>query len=321
MNFSKILVTGGLGFIGSCFIKQQLTKEIEIINLDKKTYASNEYNLIEVKKNPRYTFVEGDIRDKDIVRKILEGCDAIVNFAAETHVDNSIKADDEFIKTNIEGTHNLLKCALNSEIKKFVQVSTDEVYGSIREGKFTEEDKLSPSSPYSASKASADLLCNAYYTTFQLPVTITRSSNNFGPNQHAEKLVPKIILNALNNKQIPIYGTGKNIRDWIYVEQNAEAIDFVLEKGKNGQTYNIAGNNEKTNLEIVREILKITKKPETLIVHVEDRKGHDFRYAILDEKINALGYTPQCEDFKNQLEKTVAWYTKNQEWCKTCRTF
>jgi len=321
MKYSKILVTGGLGFIGSHFVRRILRLEnVEITNLDKNTYAGNPENLADVENDPRYRCVEGNIADVKTVERAMSGCDAVVNFAAETHVDNSIASDNAFVKTNVFGTHVLLKCALNDGVKKFVQISTDEVYGSVSNGFSTEESLLNPSNPYSASKAAAEQFCFAYHATFGLPVAITRSSNNFGPNQHPEKLIPKVILNALGNKPIPVYGTGKNVRDWIYVEENCRAIELVLEKGAPGQVYNVAGNNEKNNLEIVRKILEMTGKSESLIKFVEDRKGHDFRYALDGAKLRRLGFEAD-KDFKTQLGKTVEWYEKNRAWCEKCKTF
>ncbi|MBI2445146.1 dTDP-glucose 4,6-dehydratase [Candidatus Micrarchaeota archaeon] len=317
---SKILVTGGLGFIGSHFIRRTLQRsDARIVNLDLDTYAGNPANLQDVQADERYAYVHGDIADPQTVQKAIRGCDAVVHFAAESHVDNSIRSADAFIHTNIVGTQNLIKCAQQQNVAKFIQVSTDEVYGSIEHGAFTEKDKLTPSSPYSASKAAAEMLCMAYGTTFGLPVCITRSTNNFGPYQHPEKLIPKAILHALAGKAIPVYGNGTNVRDWVYVEDNADAIGLVLEKGKPGQTYNIAGRNERTNLDVVQHILDAVGNPQARIEHVQDRKGHDFRYAVDDAKIRALGFRTSQAPFSERILQTVQWYRDNPNWCATCK--
>lgn len=312
----KIVVTGGAGFIGSNFIKYMLGKysDYEIVNLDKLTYAGNLDNLKEVENDPRYTFVKGDICDRPLVEKILSTSDVCINFAAESHVDRSITGPDPFIKTGVVGTFTLLEVARKRDLT-YVQISTDEVYGSLHKGYFKETDILNPSSPYSASKASADLLVRSYYITYGLPVFITRSSNNYGPNQYPEKLIPRFCINALHNRPLPVYGTGKNVRDWIYVLDNCAAIDTVLHKGGHGEIYNIGAHAEKTNLDITHTILDVLNKPESLIQFVEDRKGHDFRYAVDIEKIKKLGWEP-AYSFEKAMKKTIEWYKANEWWWK-----
>lgn len=310
----KLLVTGGAGFIGSNFIRMMLEKYpgIEITNLDKLTYAGNPENLKDI-SDPGYNFVKGDICDPEIVMQAMQGADAVVHFAAESHVDRSIADSSVFVITNVVGTNNLLKCAMDSDIKQFIHVSTDEVYGSILEGSFTETDNLNPSSPYSSSKAGSDLLAMSYYNTYGLPVTITRCTNNFGPYQYPEKLIPLFITNLMDGKQVPVYGTGLNIRDWIYVEDHCSGIDFVMQHGKAGDIYNIGGGNELTNLEITHRILKVLGKDETMIRYVEDRKGHDFRYSLDCSKLKKIGWKPQY-DFNTALDATIQWYIDNRWW-------
>ena len=314
----KLLVTGGAGFIGSNFILYLLEKDesIEIVNLDSLTYAGNLANLKAVENSPRYQFVRGDIVDAGLVGKIMaEGIDSVVNFAAESHVDRSIIDPDAFIKTNIMGTHVLLDASRKYNISRFVQISTDEVYGSLGpEGYFTEETPLDPTSPYSASKTSADLLALACFKTFDLPVMVTRCSNNYGPYQFPEKLIPLFITNALEDKPLPIYGDGKNIRDWLHARDHAAAIEVVLKKGVPGEVYNIGGNNERTNLEITEAILTALKKSRDLIRFVADRPGHDRRYAIDSSKIKReLGWEPSYT-FDRAMEETVSWYVENRRW-------
>jgi dTDP-glucose 4,6-dehydratase len=311
----KILVTGGAGFIGSNYVRFLLESRPEdsIVVLDKLTYAGNMDNLADVMK--KITFIKGDIADKDAVDAAAKGCDAIVNFAAETHVDRSIVGADEFIRTDVLGVFVLLEAARRLGIKRFMQISTDEVYGSVENGSSIEFDKLSPNSPYSASKASADLLTLSYFTTYGLPVVITRSSNNFGPYQHPEKLIPKFITNAISGKKLPLYGDGKNVRDWLYVLDNCSGIDLVLRKGKDGEVYNIGGGNERTNLEITDVILNELTKPKSLIEFVKDRPGHDRRYSINCDKVRRLGWKPSGE-FEQSLRKTVGWYASNEAWWK-----
>lgn len=311
----KILVTGGAGFIGSNFINYMLKKyDYKIINLDKLTYAGNLENLAEASKNNNYTFVKGDICDKELVLDLLSDCDAIINFAAESHVDRSIESPDIFIQTNVNGTVNLLNCARAKKIERFIQISTDEVYGSIKEGYFTETTPISPNSPYSSSKASADLFVQAYFKTYGLPALITRCSNNYGSYQYPEKLIPFFITRLLDNKKVPVYGDGQNVRDWLYVEDHCRGIDLVLHKGCDGEIYNIGGHNEKTNIEITKIILEKMGKDENCIEYVEDRLGHDRRYAISNDKIrNKLGFEVKYS-FENGISDTIDWYLKNIEW-------
>lgn len=315
----NILVTGGAGFIGSNFVRYMLNKyqDYKIVNLDLLTYAGNIKSLDDIKDNPNYLFVKGDIADNKLVDKIVSEnkIDIIINFAAESHVDRSITNPDIFVKTNVLGTQNLLEIAKKYKIEKFFQISTDEVYGSLgKTGFFTETTPLSPNSPYSASKAGADLLVMAYHHTFGLNVNITRCSNNYGPYQFPEKLIPLFITNALADKQVPLYGDGLNIRDWLFVEDHCSAIDTVLHKGKNGEVYNVGGNNEKTNRYITDIILKYLGKDSSLIKYVADRLGHDRRYAIDATKIKEeLGWQPEYK-FEQAIEKTIEWYLNNKSW-------
>ncbi|NQU74648.1 MAG: dTDP-glucose 4,6-dehydratase [Candidatus Omnitrophica bacterium] len=311
----KILITGGCGFIGSNFIRYMIKKypACKIINLDKLTYAGNKENLKDIEKNKNYKFVKGDIRDEKKVSKLSKGCDAILNFAAETHVDRSIEDPSDFIKTNVYGTYVLLEAVRKNRIKRFVQISTDETYGSIIKGEFKETDPLKPNSPYASSKASADLLCRAYFVTYKTPTIITRSSNNFGPYQYPEKIIPLFITNALEDKKLPVYADGLNVRDWLYVEDNCTGINTVLRKGQTGEIYNIGGGVELPNIKLTRRILNIMGKPESLIKFVKDRPGHDKRYALNCDKLKGLGWHPSG-NFESALRKTVAWYTKNKTW-------
>ena len=296
-----ILVTGGCGFIGSNFIKHMLDKyDYEITNLDSLTYAGNRDNLGEYENHHNYYFAQGDINETDFLKVIIETkeIDTIVNFAAESHVDRSIVNPDDFIKSNIDGTYNLLRLLHEYPMKKFIQISTDEVYGSLQEDDeaFTEKTSIFPSSPYAASKASADLLCFSFFHTHNYPIIVTRCSNNYGPNQYPEKLIPLMIQKAKNNERLPVYGNGKNIRDWVHVKDHCEAIDLVLHEGRNGEVYNIGGEEEKRNLDIVHTILDGLGKSHDLIDYVEDRKGHDWRYAMDISKIrNELGWTPKMK--------------------------
>lgn len=314
-----MLITGGAGFIGSNFIHYMMDHhpDYRIINVDKLTYAGNLENLKDIEANPNYTFVKADICDVNAINDVFSSyaIDYIINFAAESHVDRSIEDPSIFLKTNILGTQVLLDAARKYGVKKFVQISTDEVYGSLGPtGYFTEDTPLSPNSPYSASKASADMLVMAYYRTYGLPVNITRCSNNYGPYQFPEKLIPLFVTNALSDKELPLYGDGKNIRDWIYVEDHCSAVDLVLHKGVEGEVYNIGGRSEKANIEITELILDYLGKPHTLIKYVKDRLGHDRRYAIDCSKIEKeLGWKP-AYSFEDGMKKTIRWYIDNQPW-------
>ncbi|MFH1624607.1 MAG: dTDP-glucose 4,6-dehydratase [Pseudomonadota bacterium] len=320
----KILVTGGAGFIGSNFIRYIIAKhpDCEIVNLDKLSYSGNLENLSDVSSASNYRFVKGDICDTELVDGLVkDGVDVIVNFAAESHVDRSIVDAGIFVTTNVLGTHVLLDAARRHPVRKFIQISTDEVYGSLGpDGYFTENTPLAPRSPYSASKASADLLVGAFHDTYSLPVIITRSSNNYGPYQFPEKLIPLFITNALADTPLPLYGDGLNIRDWLYVEDHCHAIDLVIEKGEGGEVYNIGGNCEKTNLEITKRILQGLRKPEGLIKYVRDRLGHDRRYAIDSSKIRReLGWSPRYT-FEEAINKTIEWYRENESWWRKIKS-
>lgn len=310
----RFLITGAAGFIGSNFVRFMLDQYLddEFVVLDKLTYAGRMENLEDIA--PRIEFVKGDICKREDVEKTGK-CDVIINFAAESHVDRSINDPGLFIKTDILGTHTLLEYAQRIDVDRFLQVSTDEVYGSIDKGSFTANDPLNPSSPYSASKAGADLIALAYYKTYGLPVLITRCSNNFGPYQYPEKLIPVLILKALKNQPLPIYGDGTNIRDWIYVRDHCSAIDRVVTGGSCGNIYTIGSGYEKTNLEIAKMILKFLKKPEDLITFVGDRPGHDFRYSLSAREMNLLGWKPQYK-FEEALDETISWYVQNEWWWK-----
>lgn len=317
---TTILVTGGAGFIGNCFIRHMLQKysNYKIINLDALTYAGNLENLYDVKDNPNYEFVNGDICDKDLVTQIVSGVDMIVNFAAETHVDRSITGPEIFIETNIKGTMTLLQAAKEFNIERYLQVSTDEVYGTLGDtGYFTETTPLAPNSPYSASKAGADMLVRAYYETYKVPTLITRCSNNYGPYQYPEKLIPFFISRLLKGEKVPVYGDGLNVRDWLYVYDHCAAIDAVLHKGRVGEVYNIGGHNEKTNLEITHLILDAMNKDESSIEYVQDRLGHDRRYAISNDKITSeLGWKPSVT-FEEGILLTIDWYLNNKSWMES----
>ncbi len=306
------MITGGAGFIGSNFVHYIADKyeDYEITVLDKLTYAGDMENL----KGLDVNFIKGDIASQTDASKAMKDANYVVNFAAETHVDKSITDPASFVKSDVLGTQNLLELVRKYDVEKYIQISTDEVYGSILEGSFKETDNIDPSSPYSASKAGGDLLVNAYYKTYGIPVMITRSSNNFGPRQFPEKLIPLFILKAIHNEQLPVYGDGKNVRDWIYVEDNCAGIDTVLHKGKIGEVYNIGGGNERNNLEITKMILEKLGKPESLIKHVDDRLGHDRRYAIDSSKIRRdLGWRPKYT-FEDGIIETIHWYLDNQDW-------
>lgn len=316
----KILVTGGAGFIGSCFVRHMLKKhpDYKIINLDCLTYAGNIENLDDVKNNPNYTFIKANICDKQKVDEIVSDVDCIVNFAAESHVDRSILNPEIFIETNVLGTLNLLEAAKKHKIKRYLQISTDEVYGSLgKDGYFYETTPLSPNSPYSASKASADMLVKAYFETYKTPVLITRCSNNYGPYQYPEKLIPFFISKLLKGEKVPLYGDGLNVRDWLYVYDHCSAIDTVLHKGNIGEVYNVGGHNEKSNIEITKIILKEMNKDESSIEYVQDRLGHDRRYAIDNNKITTtLGWEPSVT-FEEGIKLTIDWYLNNTQWIKS----
>jgi len=317
----RILVTGGCGFIGSNFIRGMLKKypAYKIVNLDKLTYCGNPDNLRDVALDARYTFIKGDICDKKIVEKIVKDCNVVINFAAESHVDRSIEDASEFIRTNIHGVYVLLEASKRHNIKRFIQISTDETYGSISKGSFKETSPIRPNSPYSAAKAGGDHLAMAYYTTFKTPVIITRSSNNFGPYQYPEKVIPLFITNLLENKPVPLYGDGMNVRDWLYVMDNCSAIDLVLHKGKIGEVYNIGGNFEIPNIELTKIILKDLGKTDKMIRYVTDRLGHDRRYSLDSSKIRKLGWKPS-KDFNIAIKETINWYKTNTTWWQKLKT-
>ena len=314
---TRVLITGGAGFIGSWLVKHLLATHPDwaLINLDALDYAGNLDNLTEVANNPRYEFIHGDIRDKALVTELMNRSDICVNVAAQTHVDRSISGPETFVSTNVMGTMTLLEAARQANIQKFIQISTDEVYGSLGDtGLFTEQTPLDPSSPYSSSKAGADLLALSYYRTYGLPVCVTRCSNNYGPNQYPEKLIPFFIMRATQNQPLPVYGDGQNVRDWIYVEDHNRAIEAVITRGTAGEVYNIGSSNEWNNLAITREILKQLGKPDSLITYVEDRLGHDRRYAIDSSKTQReLGWVAQMP-FDQGLASTIQWYLTNTDW-------
>jgi len=312
-----ILVTGGCGFIGSNFIRYYMKRhpDVEIVNLDKLTYAGRLENLQDIADNEKYTFIKGDVCNASDVKKAMEDVSLVVHFAAESHVDRSIEDPLSFLRTDTIGTAVLLEEARRQDIEKFVYISTDEVYGSVEEGFAKEGWQLKPSSPYSASKAAADRLAYAYYYTYGLPVVIHRGSNNFGPYQYPEKIIPLFITNLLRGKKVPLYGTGLNKRDWLYVEDNCASIELLLEKGKKGEAYNVAAHNELTNLELTKMILKELGMGEEMIEFVKDRPGHDKRYALNTEKIEALGWKPKWK-FEDALHYTINWYKENEWWWK-----
>lgn len=309
------LITGGAGFMGSNFIRFLLNtyRDIKVINLDKLTYAGNLENLKDIENDPRYRFVKGDICDLQVVEPLVEESDVVVNFAAETHVDRSVMEAGSFVLTDVYGSYILLQAARKYGIDRFIQISTDEVYGSIKEGSFSESDSLHPSNPYSASKAGGENLVYSFYKTYSMPIIITRATNNFGPYQYPEKVIPLFITNALDGLQLPLYGDGMQVRDWLYVEDHSLALDFILREGKVGEVYNIAGSNEIVNLELTHQILAILGKPTSLINHVKDRPGHDRRYSLNCEKLKSLGWKPKYS-FPQALRSTVQWYLNNQQW-------
>ena len=317
----KLLVTGGSGFIGSNFIRHVLTTHADdrVINLDKLTYAGNPANLADLERDPRYTFVQGDVCDGKIVRDACRGVDAIVNFAAESHVDRSLMEPDAFLKTDVFGVFTLLEAVRELKIPRFLHISTDEVYGSVERGSSRETDPVRPTNPYSASKAGGDLLAMAYWHTHRVPVVITRSSNNFGPHQYPEKVIPLFVTNALDDKPLPLYGDGRNVRDWLYVLDNCAGIDLVLRRGADGEIYNIGGGHEVENVVLTRQILMMTGKPETLIQPVKDRPGHDRRYSVDSKKIHQLGWTPRHR-FGDALRATVEWYRDHESWWRPLKS-
>ena len=317
----RLLVTGGCGFIGSNFIRHVLRAHPEdsVVNLDKLTYAGNPENVADVARDPRYRFIHGDICDPETVDRAAKDVDAIVNFAAETHVDRSLLDPGSFIKTDVDGTRVLLEAAKRYGHQRYVQISTDEVYGSTAGAPFVETDPLRPSSPYAASKAGGDLLALAYVATYRTPVIITRASNNFGPYQYPEKLIPLFITNAIDHQPLPLYGDGLNVRDWIAVEDHCEAIDFILRNGVVGDIYNVGGGNERTNLDITRAILDALGKPATLIQPVADRPGHDRRYALNSNKLATLGFKPRRR-FEDALRATIDWYRSRESWWRPIKS-
>lgn len=313
----SLMVTGAAGFIGANFVRYMLDAHpgTDIVVYDKLTYAGNMDSLKGIME--KIKFVRGDICDPDAVGEAIKkyGVDEAINFAAETHVDRSIDSAADFITTNVYGTYVMLEAARKYDIKKFLQISTDEVYGSIRDGSFSEASPINPSNPYSAAKAGSDLMSRAYFNTYGIPVLVTRSSNNFGPYQYPEKLIPLMIIKALRDEPLPVYGTGLNVRDWIYVGDNCSGIDTVFRKGTTGEVYNIGGGNEKANIDVVKLILRQLGKPETLITYVRDRPGHDVRYSLNSDRTKALGWKPSC-GFGDAMRKTVQWYLDNEWWWK-----
>lgn len=304
-----LLVTGGAGFIGSNFVHYLLNEEAnhQITTLDALTYAGRRSNLEGILSHPDHKFIEGDIRDRELVETLLEKVDVVVNFAAETHVDRSIDSAEPFVSTNVQGTQTLLDAAIKTDIEKFIQISTDEVYGEVLTGEFSEKDPLNPRNPYAATKASADLLAHSYYVTYDIPVVITRSSNNFGPRQYPEKLIPKFIKRAAQGKSLPVYGDGSNVREWTYVMDNCRAINLILSKGNTGEIYNIGSGQERQNINIAHQIIDAVGASENLIEFVEDRPGHDQRYALDTEKIESLGWEAKYS-FENGLSRTIEYY-------------
>jgi len=316
----KILVTGGAGFIGSNFIRMQLRENpaLHIVNFDKLTYAGNLENLAGVDAS-RHTFIQGDIADAGALSAAMETCGAVVNFAADTHVDRSIRGAQNFINTNICGVHNILETARDHKVSRVLLVSTDEVYGSIDAGTFSEDAPLAPRNPYSASKAGGELFARAHYETFGTPAIITRGSNTYGPYQYPEKFLPLFITNAIEGEMLPLYGEGLNVRDWLHVDDHCRGIACALRKGLPGEIYNIAGGNERQNIEVAKTLLQILGKPESLIRHIQDRPGHDKRYAIDASKLRALGWQPQVK-WEAGIAGTVAWYRGNEDWWRRIKS-
>jgi dTDP-glucose 4,6-dehydratase len=318
---NRLLVTGGAGFIGSNFARHMLSRypDYRIVVLDKLTYAGNPANIADLRDNPNFSFVKGDICDHAVVDELVAEVDAVVNFAAETHVDRSILDAGSFIQTDVYGTHVLLEAARKHRTPRFVQISTDEVYGDVPVGSSIESDPLRPRSPYSASKAGGEMLVQAYYTTYDMPVLITRGSNNYGPYQYPEKLIPVLITNALDDQELPIYGDGQQIRDWLYVLDHCSAVDVVLHEGEPGEAYNVGAGNERRNLDIAHQVLELLGKPRSLLRFVKDRPGHDRRYSLDCGKLRKLGWAP-ARDFEEGLAQTVRWYVDNQEWWRPVKS-
>jgi len=318
----RILITGGAGFMGSNFIKYILKNhsDWQVVNLDKLTYAGNLDNLTEVSQNSNYEFVKGDIANmEDVERAIGEGVDKIINYAAETHVDRSILEPDAFIKTDIFGTYTLLEAVKKYNVAQYIQISTDEVFGSIELGAFDEQSPFAPNSPYAASKAGADHLCRAYFKTYNLPVIVSHSCNVFGPNQYPEKIIPLFITNLLEGKKVPVYGQGQQAREWIFAEDHCRAIETIMEKGESGEVYNIGAGDEKTNLETTKFILQEMGFGEEMIEYVKDRPGHDWRYAINSQKLRGLGWQPGV-DWSDGLRRTISWYKENRDWWRKIKS-
>jgi len=312
----KVLVTGGCGFIGSNFVRMLVEKPgVKVVNLDLLTYAGNLDNLRGLEKKKNYEFVKGDIADKKIVEKAMDGCDVVFNFAAESHVDNSIIDSDPFVRTNVSGTKTMLDVARKNKVERFVQISTDEVYGSVEKGSSSEDDKLDPRNPYSACKAAGDLLALSYANTYDLNVVVTRSSNNYGPYQYPEKFMPLAITNLIEGKKIPVYGDGTNVRDWLWVKDNCSGIMMVAERGKAGNIYNIGGGNEMRNIDVAKKIIYYMGKSDSEIQFVKDRAGHDKRYSLDSSKAMALGWKPE-KKFEDGLVETIEWYKSNEWWWK-----
>jgi dTDP-glucose 4,6-dehydratase len=317
----RLLVTGGAGFIGSAFVRRTIARHPgrQVIVLDKLTYAGNLANLAPIADNPRYRFEHGDINDADLVDRLADEVDAIVNFAAESHVDRSIEGPDAFIRTDVHGTFTLLEAARRHEHTRYLQISTDEVYGNVPQGSSLETDPLRPRSPYSASKAGGDLLVQAYHATYGLPAVVTRASNNFGPYQYPEKIIPLFVTNAIDGEPLPLYGDGLQIRDWLFVDDHCDALELVLADGDPGETYNVGGGNELTNLELTRRILEATGRASSLVRSVPDRAGHDRRYSVDCSKIRALGWEP-AHRFEDALAETITWYAERTDWWRPLKS-
>jgi len=317
----RLLVTGGAGFIGSAFVRRVLDRhpDVAITVLDKLTYAGNRANLADVEGDARFTFVHGDIADADLVDRLAREVDAIVNFAAESHVDRSIEEPDAFIRTDVYGTFVLLEAARRHEHRRYLQISTDEVYGDVSEGSSGESDVLKPRSPYSASKSGGDLLVGAYHATYGVPTLLTRASNNYGPYQYPEKIIPLFITNAIDGEPLPLYGDGLQIRDWLHVDDHCDALELVLGDGQPGETYNVGGGNELTNIELTRAILELLDRPMTLVRSVPDRAGHDRRYSVDCSKLRGLGWVP-AHTFTDGLRLTVDWYREREDWWRPLKS-